>query len=51
MRVQRRLRKTMRDLEHLPCWETLWEPGLFSLETTEKDLINAYKYSKGMCQQ
>lgn len=41
----------MRRLEHLPCGERLWEPSLFNLEMTEKDLINAYKNLKGRCQQ
>lgn len=46
VRVQQRPRRMIRDLEPLPCGERLWEPGLFSLEMTEKDLINAYKYLK-----
>lgn len=41
----------IKGLERLPCGERLWEPGLFSLEMTEKNLVNAYKYLKGMCQQ
>lgn len=51
VRVHRRPRRMMRRLEHLPCGERLWEPSLFNLEMTEKDLINAYKNLKGRCQQ
>lgn len=45
--VQQRVTKMLKDLKHVSYVERVREPGLFSVEKAQEDLLHMYKYLMG----